>query len=156
MGVETRAQAVLGMQTALQGSVFLLLTTHYFKSLGRKVKNFSFEKFDSDQTTGFPPSRLVFRCVWTGLSSLTPPRRFMSRVDRVGCSSPRGPGRRCLPCQPSSRCVQPCSPAPLKAGGCYQTSSLTSFVRCQTQQIFAGDHPALFFFLCIFACPFFW
>lgn len=42
MGVETRTQAVLGMQTALQGSVFLLLTTHYFKSLGRKVKKFWF------------------------------------------------------------------------------------------------------------------
>lgn len=38
MGVETRTQAVLVMRTALQGSVFLLLTTHYFKSLGRKVK----------------------------------------------------------------------------------------------------------------------
>lgn len=49
--------------------------------------------------------------------------------------SPLGPGRCCLDCQPSSRCMQPCSPA------LRQTSFLTSRVRCQTQLIFVDDYP---------------
>lgn len=125
-------------------------------------KKFWFLKnFIQSKRLSFPPSRLLFRCVWTGLSSLIPPppppRKIYEQGWQSGLYLPPGPRRRCLPCQPSSRCMQPCSPTHLNAGGCHQTSSLTSFVRCQTQQIFfywRSSHPfhGCVFFSCSVSC----
>lgn len=102
-----RASSLLSVCSVRIFCVIRYFVLLLFQKPGEKA--LVFEKFQSKRLI-FPPSRLLFRCVWTSLSSLIPLGRFMSRVDREGCTPhhpppPRSPGRHCLPCQPSSRCM---------------------------------------------------
>lgn len=136
MGVET----VLMMQTALWCSVFLLITTHYVKSLGRKgsLKKFlGFIEISLRPKDSASLPRGSSSDVFERASLLWPFQEDLrAGLTEWAVYSPLGPGRCCLPCQPSSRCMQPWSPA------LHQTSFLTSRVRCQTRLIFVGDHPS--------------